>query len=120
MALADPQSVTLGGSAQSLPLIVRKADSGEYLSADGKYRLLISQSAKGGVRRTTINIQRKSITTNPLNDVKSNVQASLSVSLVRPEAGFTDAELTELFTALNTWGSAGANANYLKVIGMQS
>lgn len=120
MALSDPQSVTLGGSAQTLSLITRKPDSGEYLSPDGKYRLLITQNIKGGTRRTNITIQRKTISTNPLNDIKSNVQASLSVNLTRPEVGFTDAELIELFTALNTWGSASTNANYTKVVQLQS
>lgn len=121
MALADPQIVTLNAASQSLPRVTTNASSATYLSQDGAFELVVShQVSKAGIRRSLIKIRRNKLTTNPLNDVKSKIDGFISVTLTRPESGFLDTELVELFTALNTWGSAATNANYVKVIGLQS
>jgi hypothetical protein len=44
MALADPQSLTVNGSAKSLPRVGMTDTSGRFLSADGKYLLDIQHT----------------------------------------------------------------------------
>lgn len=119
MALADPQSVTLG-TAVSLPRTLTDKQSAEYTSADGTAALTISHQVVRGRRRSLIKVGRKKVTTDPLTDVKSEIGAVINISIDRPVVGFTEAELLELCTGSFGWGSASTNANFKKILGMES
>ncbi len=119
MALADPQSVTLG-SAVTLPRTITDKMSAQYTSADGTTQLLVSHQIVKGRRRSLVKIGRKKVSTDVLTDVKSEITAGISVSIDRPAVGFTEAELLELLSGFNTWGSASTNANFKKVLGIES
>lgn len=119
MALADPQSVTLG-SAISHPRTRTDATSAEYTSADGTSSLLVSHQVAKGRRRSLIKITRKKVSTDVLTDMKSEIGAVINISIDRPGVGFTEAELIELFSGANTWASASTNANLKKVLGLES
>ncbi len=123
MALSDPQSVTLG-SAISLPRITTGTMSAEYKAADGNATLYISHSryvSKGEARiRSLVKVTRRKISTDVLTDVKSYIDSSISITINRPEVGFTEAELLELVTGSSTWLTASTNANAKKVLGTES
>ena len=118
MALADPQSITVG-SAVSLPRTLTDKQSAEYTSADGTVSLLVSHQSVKGRRRSLVKAKRKKVTTDPLTDNKSEIGAVINISIDRPN-GFTEAELVELCTGAFTWNTAGTNANLKKVLGFES
>lgn len=119
MALADPQSITVG-SAVSLPRISTGEKSAEYVNADGTIALLVSHQVVRGRRRTLVKATRKKVSTDVLTDVKSEIGAVINISIDRPGVGFTEAELVELCTGAFTWNTAGTNANLKKVLGLES
>ena len=119
MALADPQSVTVG-SAITLPRISTGQTSAEYVNSDGTLAMLVSHQIVKGRRRSLVKIGRKKVTTDPLTDLKSEIGAVINISIDRPNAGFTEAELIELITGANTWLTASTNANAKKVLGLES
>lgn len=119
MALADPQSITVG-TAVTLPRTVTGETSAQYASADGTVSLLVSHQLTRGRRRTLIKASRKKVSTDPLTDVKSEIGAVINISIDRPSVGFTEAELVELCTGAFTWNTASTNANLKKVLGLES
>lgn len=119
MALADPQTITVG-SAVTLPRTVTGNTDAQYTSADGTISLLVSHQVKGGRRRTLVKGGRKKVSTDPLTDMKSEIGAVINISIDRPNVGFTEAELIELVTGVFTWNTAGTNANLKKVLGLES
>ena len=119
MALADPQSVTIG-SAISLPRTVTDKQSATYMSGDGVVNLVVNHSLPKARRRSFTRVQRKKVTTDPLTDVKSEIGAAISITIDRPAVGFTEAELIELVTGAFGWFTAGTNANLKKVLGLES
>lgn len=119
MALADPLSVTIG-SAISLPRVTTEPMSATYWSADGAVSLTVSHQIRNGKRQTLVRLLKKKITTDPLNDVKSEIPMIVNISVNRPNVGFTEAELIELVTGAFTFLTAGTNANLKKVLGLES
>lgn len=119
MALADPQSITVG-SAITLPRITTGEKSAEYVSADGTVGILVSHQIVKGRRRTLVKASRKKVSTDVLTDVKSEIGAVINISIDRPNVGFTEAELIELCTGAFTWNTASTNANLKKVLGLES
>lgn len=119
MALADPQSITVG-SAVSLPRTETGATQAKYTSADGTISLLVSHQQVKGRRRSLSKASRTKVSTNVLTDVKSEIGAVINISIDRPAVGFTEAELIELCTGAFTWLTASTNANLKKVLGMES
>lgn len=119
MALTDPQSLTVG-TTQSLPRVLTGVQEATYQVADGTLNMRISHQVTRTNKNSLIAITRKKVTTDPLTDIKTEISATLNLSIRRPLVGFTEAELLELFTGANTWGSASTNANYKSVLGLQS
>jgi hypothetical protein len=123
MGLADPQSVTLG-SAISLPRVVTGATNATYRAADGLAAMEVTQTSfirKGEPRsRSLVKVTRRKISTDVLTDVKSYIDATIYVTFDRPDIGFTEAELIELLTGVNTNLTASTNANLKKVLGRES
>ena len=119
MALADPQSVTIG-SAQTLARVLTNPQDAVYQSADGVYFLKVKHQVTKSRKNSLISLGRKKVTTDPLTDIKTEIAATVNTTISRPLAGFTEAELLELLTGSNGWGSAATNALWKKVIGLES
>lgn len=92
MALSDPQSVKVQGSAVSLPRVSTGNFQSEYLSADGTVSLKVS-TQNGKRKRQVVRVDRSKITADPF-DTSQNISVSQSIYLVvdRPLAGFTNEE----------------------------
>lgn len=119
MALADPQSLTIG-TAQTMARIQTGPTWAVYQSADGVFTLRVDQSvSKNKIRRTILTLSRKKISTDPISDLKNEVYSTLGVTLVRPTNGFTEAELLEL-GGLFAWLTGSTNAFFKRVIAMES
>jgi hypothetical protein len=119
MALADPQSITIG-SALSLARILTGEQDATYADDTGMFSLRVSHQLTRTRKRSLISVTRKAVVTDPITDLKREVTASANTVFDRPIAGFTEAELLELISGSNAWGSAGTNANYKKVLAWQS
>ena len=117
MALADPQSVTVGGSAASLPRTSTGPNSSTYTKADSTVSLQVS-SAYGRRYQRRARITSTKITTDPLHTT-SNVRVSMSASVLLdvPPTGFSQAEQKEILLAIATWLSASTGANADKLVG---
>lgn len=117
MALADPQSVTVGGSAKSLPRTSTGVNQSTYTSADATVSALVSHQYGRRTRRT-MRVTSTKITTDPLNST-ANVRVSMSSYIVLdvPPTGFTAAEQKEILLAVATWLSANTGANADKLVG---
>lgn len=117
--LADPQSVTISGAANSLPAVSRNGYVSEYSLADSSLKLKVSHSF-GNRTRSQVAINSNKITADPLSDANISVGASVYLVIDRPAAGFTQAELVAIIAGLCGWLTASTNANATKVVGLES
>lgn len=117
MALSDPQSLTLDGSAVSLPRTSTGNNASSYTSGDGAAAFTVSHTYGKRTRRVA-RVTRNKITTDALSStVNIRVNASAYVVIDTPVNGFTAAEQKDLLLALATWLSASSGANAAKMVG---
>jgi hypothetical protein len=115
--LADPQAVTVSGTARTLPRIEERGDTFVYADVANGLELYVTQKvAKDGRRRSTISLQETVVVTDPLTAIKSRVPHSVSVVFSKTQ-DITGAQNVALLTALNTALSAATNALALKLEG---
>lgn len=111
--LADPQTI----SAITLPRTGIGSDSATYTSADGALSLLVRQIRGKDSTRYVISVSSNKIAADPLTATNSRVTAVASVTITAPPAGFTAAELKDLFGGLSTALTATSSAMLLKILG---
>lgn len=116
MALTDPQTVTIDGTAFSLPRLAGDASRQPYVSADGLTKLVILQS-NGKRKRSAIRIEKTKSVTDPITGLSSYQDAAVYVMFDRPLVGFSNDELAKVFVGLSTAMTASTNAMTLKVLG---
>lgn len=115
--LTDPQSVTIGGTASSLPKLEETANKHTYSNiADGVDLFVTQQVAKDGRRRASYVLQKSVVVTDALTGIKSRVPHSVGFSISYP-VGVPSADVEALFTAATAALSAGTNALLKKIIG---
>jgi hypothetical protein len=120
MALADPQSLTIG-SPVAVARVVSNPRSSTFVSADQTVSLLVEQTEPRGTRRTRVAASRSIISTSPLTDLKSSEKATATLTIVRPANGaFTEAQLIELVNSIPTLLQASTNAILKKVLAGES
>ncbi len=120
MAFSDPQSLTINGSAISLPRTNVDGTLSEYTTADGAYRLSVAHSV--GTRKShRVKLENQKVAADPFTTgVNKAYSGSVSLVVNEPALGFTDAELAYMVAALCAWHTASTNANTLKVLGGES
>lgn len=117
MALADPQSVTIGGVATSLPRTGLTLDEGKFTSSDGQVILTSLHSSTRRVRHT-IKLQKSAIVADPLvPSTNQNVSYSSHIVMDLPKNGVSNADILALANALVAWATS---ANLTKVIAGES
>ncbi|DAD50408.1 coat protein [ssRNA phage Zoerhiza.2_25] len=117
MALADPQSVTIGAATTPLPRVSTGANTSAYQSADSTVQLTASHSY-GKRNRRTARVTSTKITVDPLlTNVNVRVSASAYVVIDVPPSGFSAVEQKDLLLSIATWLSASSGANAVKLIG---
>lgn len=114
--LADPQSVTVSGTAISLPRTGIAPASVDYSSADGVTRLRVQQSSSKTTKRTSVSLQTNKIAADPLTAVNRRVTSLVSVTVTSPIDGFTVAELAAQLVGLATALTASSAAMTTKIL----
>jgi hypothetical protein len=114
--LSDPQSVTISGTASSLPKLEQRADTSVYSNvADGVDLFVTQKVAKDGRRRATASLQKSVIVTDPITGLKSKIPYSISVGISYP-VGIAAADVVALYTAETTALGASSNALLTKIV----
>lgn len=115
--LADPQAVTVSGTARTLPRIEERGDTFVYSDVANGFDLYVTQKvAKDGRRRATISLQETVVVTDSLTAIKSRVPHSVSVIFSKTQ-DVTGAQTIALFTALSAALAATSNALANKLVG---
>ncbi len=118
--LTDPQSITINGSAISLPRISVGDLTATYQSADGSTSLRISHTASSR-ERSLIRLDQNKIGSDPyLASVSKSYLESVYLVIDRPlnGAGFTDTETSQAVAGFLAYCATAGFAD--KIISFQS
>jgi len=117
MSYSDPQSLTISGSAVSLPRVSAGAGSGAFQSSDGAVLLDVRNTYGKRIRRTA-RVTTKKFASDPLNP-SQNIPVSGSFYVVAdfPLQGIPVADQEALAASLAAWLTASTNANLKKLLG---
>lgn len=120
MALSDPQSVTLSGTAATLPRTATGALSATYANPDSTLKLDVLHNV-GRRNRHQARVTSSKIAADPLlSNVNRRLSASAWITIDVPPEGFSVAEQVALIKALTDWLTASTMANATKVVGGES
>jgi len=118
---ADPQSITINGTAVTLPRVSVGAYNGVYSSADGSVKMTIShQNRKNGAESSLIRFDQKVVVNNPLTGLPSSQTITAYFVVQRPanSVGVTDTQVGNLMSAaLNYLSLSQVQA---KLLGLES
>jgi hypothetical protein len=114
--LADPQSVTVGGTAISLPRTGADKGSADYTSADNNSQLRVAQSTNSSTRRTTISLKTNKIAADPISAVNSRKSSLWTITNTAPIDGFTAIELRDQLIGLANALTATTGALTSKIL----
>lgn len=117
MAFADPQSVTISGTAFSLPRTSSAPNASTYTSADGAIVYTVSDSY-GKRNRRTARITHSKYAADPLFPAQ-NVPYSMTFYVVAdvPRVGYTIAEQKAVIDGFLANLQATSGANITKLLG---
>lgn len=117
---ADPQSVTLGGSAKTLPRTSSGTDSGVFKTADGNAVLSVSHQYGKRYRRT-IRLDHRKIAADPLNAAQNlNYTSSVYLVVDIPPVGYSPTDIQDVLDGFIANLQASTKANEIKFLGGES
>lgn len=115
--LTDPQTVTISGTARTLPRIDERAETHVYADRANGVTLYVTQKVdKKGTLRSSVSLVEAETPTDPITGLKSRIEPSVTVSVTQPFG----ADLTKLearYVALNAALTASTNALLKKILG---
>ena len=118
MALADPQSVTISGTAVPLPRTGLTLNEGRFTSATGEVNLSVMHSSSTNRVRHTVRLQKTTIVSDPLVPSQNqNVAYQVHVVFDTPKNGVSTADAAALGKALVAFLT---DANIAKVVASES
>lgn len=118
--LTDPQSVTLSGTATSLPRVSVMPTSAKYAAPDATLRLDVTHTY-GRRNRHGVRVTSDKIAADPLIATSNRrLSASAWFTIDVPPEGYTVVEQVAMIKALSDWLTANTNANATKVCGGES
>lgn len=117
MSFTDPQSVTIAGSANSLPRVSSGRDAGSFRTNDGNLTLSVS-SLYGRRTRRTLRLDHSKVAADPFVPAQ-NARYSMSAYIVVdvPTNGYTVAQQKEVVDALTAYLSASTGARVTQLLG---
>jgi hypothetical protein len=120
MALADPQTVTIG-SAISLPQTAVAPTQTIYTSADGAVKMTVNQTIGKDVISTQVRVDKTVIAADPISAANKSLTGSVWLSMKFPikNFGFSEADKIAIVTGLTTQLFAGTNAVLKQVLAGQ-
>lgn len=119
--LADPQTITIAATPNTLPRVGTGVNLSTYRKEDSNLQLEISHTyGKTRNRRAATIIQRK-IAADPLISAQ-NIEYKLKFYLVvdEPLTGYSVTERKDAIAGFITWLTASSNANLIAILGGQS
>lgn len=120
MALSDPQSVTISGTAIPLPRTGSGDSSSVYTSADGLQKLRISH-ANGKRNRRTIRLEHRKVAADPFTTgINTEYGMTCYVVFDTPTVGYTVAEEKAVVDGFFALLNATSGALITKVLGGES
>lgn len=114
---SDPQSVTVNGSAKTLPRVSATNTKGRYITADGLFTLEIQQNQSANRFRREARLTQKKVATDPISAMNKEVSTSVMIIVDEPKWGFDDTELAFLTNAITAWFAAASNVARDKLFG---
>lgn len=116
MAFADPQSLTIVGTAYSFPRTGLGIDLGVFKNSTFNYKLSISHAINKRVRRA-VRLDHQKNAADPLFPA-TNKPYNMAAYLVidTPLFGYSDAEVKGVTDALTLWLSTSSGANVTKLL----
>lgn len=120
MAFADPQSITISGSAISLPRTGSGDNTGAFTKDDANVRMGIKHSY-GKRNSSVLRLDHRKVAADPLIAAQ-NLNYTMSISIVfnRPPVGYTPAEVKAVWDGLLANLAASSGANTVKLLGGES
>lgn len=120
MAFADPQSVTISGSAISLPRTNVGNNGSDYTSADGLV-LMSARSSYGRRTRRVLRLDHSKITADVFIP-SQNAKVSMSNYIVFdvPVVGYTNAEALAVYAGFKAAFTASSDLLITKLLGGES
>lgn len=116
MSFSDPQSVTIDGTAHSMPRVSSEGTKSLYSEADETLKMTISHQESKNRTRHMVRLDLRTIAADPLTAVNEYQTVGVYLVIDEPEYGFTDDNIDDLCTGFKTWLSS---ANILKVLGAE-
>lgn len=102
MSFADPLSITVAGSAKSMPRVQNQGLRSVYKTNDTKFTLTISHQESGTRVRSLVRVDQHDIVPDPLTSVNAWEDMSIQIVFDRPLTGFTSTQVNDLFAAIKT------------------
>jgi len=98
--LTDPQSITVNGSAKSLPKVETGGRRSVYASADQKFGMMISHQDQKDRVRSVMKVTQVEIVADPITAINDSETLGISVIWDKPKFGFTVAQIQQLTAAV--------------------
>lgn len=120
MAYADPQSITINAVAISLPRTGSGVSSGDFTSADGLTKLIVSHQY-GRRNRRSLRFQVKKIAADPyVAGASAEVSTSCTLVVDSPKNGYTNAEIKLVLDGMMSFLTASSGAKLTQLLGGES
>ncbi len=120
MALTDPQSITISGSAVSLPRVDTGNNSSVYRSADGNVDMQIGHTY-GRRNRHRIRLHTAKVSADPISPTLNRpFDMGINMVIDVPDTGYTPAEAKANVDALLAYLTASSGAIVTKLLGGES
>lgn len=113
----DPQSVTIDGTAYSMPRISSDGTKALYSEAAELLKMTVSHQESKGRTRRMVRLDRRVVAADPLTSVNEYKSCGVYLVIDEPEFGFSDDAIDDIVQGFKTWLST---ANVLKVLGSES
>lgn len=114
--LADPQSITIDGTATSCGRVLTGTELGRFVAPNQSVSLEV-QTSRSGRLRTVARLRSQKVTSDPLvSSTNVVVSDTIALTINRPLEGFSDADIEKQVVGFFGWLTAGTNANLKKIL----
>jgi len=114
--LADPQSVTVFGTASTLPRLEERSDTNVYSDRTNGVDFYVTQKVdKKNTMRASVSLVKSVIVTDSITGLKSKVPYSVNINTVQP-LGVLQSDVEALYDAITTALGASTKALLKKIL----
>lgn len=118
--LTDPQIITIDSTQHSCAKISIGQESALYRNGDTTVSLRTSHQHNKGRTRSMIRVDQSKIAADPITEANVRLAAGVYLVIDKPDVGFSEAEIVNIFAGLNTLLTASTNAILKKLIAGES